>query len=98
MGCEKEVQARSQEALVIRPELIIDPGDPSGRFTYWPERLAEGSDVLRRTRLTATAKVIDVRDLAGWNVTGAEQRLTGVNDASGRSRGWVTCVEEMTNH
>ena len=32
--------------LIIRPGLIVGPQDPSGRFTYWPERIAEGGEVL----------------------------------------------------
>jgi len=83
VGCEQQVQARAREALVIRPGLIIGPGDPSGRFSYWPERLAEGGDVLAPESPDRGTQAIDVRDLAAWIVTCAEQRLTGVYDATG---------------
>ena len=30
----------------LRPGLIVGPGDPTGRYTHWPVRMAEGGDVL----------------------------------------------------
>ncbi len=83
VACEQDVQARAREALVIRPGLIVGPGDPSGRFGYWPERLAEGGDVLAPESPDRGTQAIDVRDLAAWIVTCAEQHLTGVYDATG---------------
>jgi 2'-hydroxyisoflavone reductase len=83
VACEQDVQQRAPEWLVVRPGLIVGPGDPSGRFTYWSERLAEGGDVLAPESPDRGTQAIDVRDLAAWIVTGAEQRLTGVYDATG---------------
>ena len=31
---------------MIRPTLIVGPGDDTDRFTYWPVRLSRGGDVL----------------------------------------------------
>ena len=83
VGCEQAVQARAREWLVVRPGLIVGPGDPSGRFSYWVARLAEGGDVLAPESPDRGTQAIDVRDLAAWIVTGAEKGLTGVYDASG---------------
>jgi len=69
--------------VVIRPGLIIGPGDPSGRFTYWPNRLADGGEVLAPGSPDERVQVIDVRDLASWIVDAAERRLTGVFDGCG---------------
>jgi 2'-hydroxyisoflavone reductase len=96
VACEQDVRARAREALIIRPGLIIGPGDPSGRFTYWPERLAEGGDVLAPESPDRDTQAIDVRDLAAWIVTGAENRLTGVFDASGRVQRLGDLVDEVT--
>ncbi len=74
VGCEQDVQARARRALIVRPGLIVGPGDPSGRFSYWPERLAEGGDVLAPESPDRPAQVIDVRDLASWIVTCSENR------------------------
>ncbi len=83
VACEQDVLARAREALVVRPGLIIGPGDPSGRFTYWPERLADYGEVLAPDSPDRNTQAIDVRDLAAWIVTCAEKQLTGVYDASG---------------
>ena len=83
VGCEQIVTAGAASSVVIRPGLIIGPGDPSGRFTYWPNRLADGGEVLAPGSPDEQVQVIDVRDLALWIVDAAERRLTGVFDGCG---------------
>ena len=95
VACEQDVLARAREALVIRPGLIVGPGDPSGRFAYWPDRLAEGADVLAPESPDRDTQCIDVRDLAAWIVTCGEQRLTGVYDATGRAVRLGDLVDEV---
>lgn len=34
------------KALIIRPGLIVGPGDESDRFTYWPVRIDRGGEIL----------------------------------------------------
>ena len=41
VACEQLVRDGAASATVIRPGLIVGPGDPTGRFTYWPARLAD---------------------------------------------------------
>src|SRR5512133_224439 len=44
---EKEAErAFPGHATVIRPGLIVGPGDYSDRFTYWPVRVEKGGEVL----------------------------------------------------
>jgi 2'-hydroxyisoflavone reductase len=81
--CEEVVRERFPDAFVPRPGLIVGPWDPTGRFTYWPERLAEGGRVLAPAPPEADAQVIDARDLAGWIVRAAEDTLAGTFDAVG---------------
>lgn len=80
VGCEQIVVDGAASSVVIRPGLIIGPGDPSGRFSYWPNRLADGGEVLAPGNPDDRVQVIDVRDLAAWIVDAAERRLTGVYD------------------
>src|SRR5581483_4960003 len=75
--CEEVVRSRFPDAFVVRPGLIVGPWDPTGRFTYWPERFLDTGPVLAPAPDDAAAQVIDVRDLAEWIVAGAEQRLAG---------------------
>ena len=82
VACEDIVRAGAASSAVIRPGLIAGPGDPSGRFTYWPVRLAEPGPVLAPPA-DDVVQTIDVRDLASWVVTAAEERRDGVFDGVG---------------
>jgi 2'-hydroxyisoflavone reductase len=68
---------------VIRPGLIVGPGDETDRFTYWPVRLARGGEVLAPGDGGDPAQIIDARDLAEWTIRMAEQRVFGVLNATG---------------
>ena len=68
--CEEAVRGCfSDRALVVRPGLIVGPHDPTGRFTYWPHRVARGGDVLAPGPSDRPTQFIDVRDLAEWTLT-----------------------------
>jgi 2'-hydroxyisoflavone reductase len=81
--CENAVRERFPDAFIPRPGLIVGPWDPTGRFTYWPTRFAAGGRVLAPLPADADAQVIDARDLAGWIVNAAEERLAGTYNAIG---------------
>ena len=55
-------------SLVIRPGLIVGPNDVTDRFTYWPQRVAQGGLVLAPGSPDWVTQVIDVRDLAEWTI------------------------------
>ncbi len=84
VACEETVREGATSATVVRPGLIVGPGDLTGRFSYWPARLADGGEVLAPGAPTDPVQVIDVRDLAAWIVTLAEQRVVGDFDGVGR--------------
>src|SRR5437016_6177175 len=54
------------KALIIRPGLIVGPGDESDRFTYWPVRVARGGEVLAPGTPHDPVPFIHARDLAEW--------------------------------
>lgn len=83
VACERVVAEGAASSMVVRPGLIAGPGDPTGRFTYWPSRLAEGGEVLAPGRHGDAVQVVDVRDLAAWIVGACERRTTGVLDGVG---------------
>lgn len=86
VACEQAVRAGAASWTVVRPGLIVGPGDPTGRFTYWPARLGEadpGEEVLAPGRPEDHTQVIDVRDLAAWIVGVAQTRTTGDFDGVG---------------
>jgi 2'-hydroxyisoflavone reductase len=85
--CEQEVEsAMPGKALIIRPGLIVGPFDPTDRFTYWPERLARGGEVLAPGRRERPVQFIDARDLADWIIRMVEARQTGTFNATGPER------------
>jgi 2'-hydroxyisoflavone reductase len=67
----------------VRAGLILGPHDYDMRFRYWLTRIARGGEVLAPGDPEALAQAIDVRDLAAWVLSCAEQRLTGVYNATG---------------
>ena len=79
----------------VRPGLIVGPYDPTGRFTYWPHRVARGGEVLAPAPAEEPTQIIDVRDLGDWIVSLCERRVGGVFNAAhpGVSRGQLleTC-------
>jgi 2'-hydroxyisoflavone reductase len=82
--CEREVEAAfAGRCAIVRPGLIVGPYDPTNRFTYWPDRIARGGEVLAPGQPENLTQVIDARDLANWLVTLAERKTTGVYNATG---------------
>jgi 2'-hydroxyisoflavone reductase len=71
------------KALIIRPGLIVGPGDESDRFTYWPVRVERGGEVLTPGNPGDPVQFIDARDLAEWTIRMAEQGTVGVFNATG---------------
>jgi 2'-hydroxyisoflavone reductase len=71
---------------VIRPGLIVGPGDETDRFTYWPVRLARGGEVAAPGDGSDPVQFIDARDLAEWTIRMAEARAFGVYNATGPAR------------
>ena len=86
LKAESERQAQKYfdgRTAVVRPGLIVGPGDESDRFTYWPVRIARGGDVLAPGDPTDPVQLIDARDLAEWVIRLAEDGTTGVFNATG---------------
>jgi 2'-hydroxyisoflavone reductase len=82
--CEDEVHAVfGPRAILLRPGLIVGPFDPTGRFTYWVQRVARGGAVLAPPAPEYPVQFIDARDLAGWMVDLLEQGQYGAFNASG---------------
>ena len=70
-------------ATIVRPGLIVGPGDTTDRFTYWPVRLDGGGEVLAPGNPDHANQVIDQRDLTEWIVRLAETGTTGDYNGTG---------------
>jgi 2'-hydroxyisoflavone reductase len=88
---EGEVRrAFGERTTIVRPGLIVGPGDDTDRFTYWPVRIARGSEILAPGNGEVDrVQIIDVRDLCEWCVRLTEQKtfgtFMGVGPQNGRS-------------
>ncbi|HOX25498.1 MAG TPA: twin-arginine translocation signal domain-containing protein [Candidatus Krumholzibacteria bacterium] len=81
--CEQAAErAMPGRTCSIRPGLIVGPLDRSGRFTYWPVRVAKGGEVLAPDGPGVPTEIIDVRDLAEFIVHCAERNICGVFNAT----------------
>jgi 2'-hydroxyisoflavone reductase len=90
---EGELRAAfGDRATIVRPGLIVGPGDETDRFSYWPVRIERGGEILvpggpEESRV----QVIDVRDLCEWAVRLCEDRtygtFMGIGPENGRSFG-----------
>jgi len=86
-----EAEARAAfgaRTTIVRPGLIVGPGDETDRFTYWPVRIERGGDILAPGNSeNDRVQVIDVRDLCEWLVRLCEARTYGTFMAVGPEHG-----------
>jgi len=74
------------KTLIIRPGLIVGPGDETDRFTYWPVRINRGGEVLAPGNSNDPVQFVDARDLAEWTIRMVENRETGIYNAIGPAK------------
>jgi 2'-hydroxyisoflavone reductase len=70
-------------STIVRPGLIVGPGDETNRWGYWPRRLDDGGEVLAPGRPEHANQVIDQRDLTEWLVRLGENGTAGVFNGTG---------------
>ena len=87
-------EAFEDRAFIVRPGLIVGPHDPTGRFTYWPHRIARGGEVLAPGSPDGPVQFVDVRDLGEWIVFGTESGVSGVFNATGETMTFDALLDE----
>ena len=68
---------------IVRPGLLVGPFDPTGRWTWWVQRLKDGGEVLAPGHPGAPVQFIDARDAAGWMLDQAERGTVGAFNLTG---------------
>jgi 2'-hydroxyisoflavone reductase len=82
--CEQVVRdGFGNRALVIRPGLIVGPGDYSDRFTYWVARMGRGGPIAAPDRREMPVQWIDVRDLGEFVIRSIESGVGGDFNVTG---------------
>lgn len=84
VACERVVrEAYGDRATIVRPGLVMGPHDPTNRFTYWADRLAEGGEAIVPARPEQPMQVIDARDLGQFMLRLVEREVAGTFNACG---------------
>lgn len=87
MKATSELAARAafgdNRTIVVRPTLIVGPGDRTDRFPYWVIRLEKGGDVMIPGGPDEVVQYIDVRDLTEWMIRLLEDKAAGTYNAAG---------------
>jgi 2'-hydroxyisoflavone reductase len=92
--CEDAVtDVFGDRAVIIRPGLIVGPHDPTGRFTYWPHRIARGSEFVVPATADGQFQIIDARDLGAWLIGLLERGESGAFNATHPGLTWAELVE-----
>jgi 2'-hydroxyisoflavone reductase len=92
--CEDAVRdVFGERALIVRPGLITGPFDPTGRFTYWPHRIARGGEVLVPDTHDEPMQSIDVRDLGDWIVSSCAAGVGGTFNATHPGFTWPELLD-----
>lgn len=82
--CEQKArQAFPNNLTIARLGLVVGPGDPTDRFTYWPVRVYDGGMVLAPGKPEDPIQCIDARDFAQWTIASLENKLSGVFNVTG---------------
>jgi 2'-hydroxyisoflavone reductase len=93
--CERVVEdVFGARAALVRPGVIVGPGDPKDRYTWWCVRLAAGGTTVAPAPRERPMQLIDVRDLAAWLVVLAETRAGGAFNAAGSPSTLGAILEE----
>ncbi|MEJ0089725.1 MAG: NAD-dependent epimerase/dehydratase family protein [Limisphaerales bacterium] len=87
--CENIVnEIYGSRCTILRPQIVVGPYDHTGRYAYWVQRAAKGGEMLAPGDGSDHLQVIDVRDLAGFVRSVAENNLEGTFNLAGPRLTW----------
>jgi len=82
--CEEEAErAFPGRATIVRPSLIVGPGDTTDRWTYWVVRTHRGGVVAVPGTPKDPMQFIDARDVSEWVIRVCENGTAGIFNAVG---------------
>ncbi len=70
-------------SIIVRPTLIVGPGDRTDRFPYWVARIEKGGEIIIPGASDEVVQYIDVRDLAEWMIRLLENKAAGTYNGAG---------------
>src|SRR5437762_3102942 len=79
VACEQvATEMVGDRLLVIRPGYVLGPHDPTHRFTYWVERVAEGRSPMAGPDADQPLQGVDARDLGAFTASQMEKGTVDV--------------------
>jgi 2'-hydroxyisoflavone reductase len=96
-ACERVVEdVFGERGALVRAGVIVGPGDPRDRYTWWCTRLAAGGTTVAPAPPERPMQLLDVRDLGAWLVGLAEAGAGGPFNAAG-PRSTLGAILDETN-
>jgi 2'-hydroxyisoflavone reductase len=94
VACERAASAAyGDRSAVVRPTYVVGPNDHTGRYPWWVRRMARGGHVLAPGAPDAPAQVVDVRDLADFQLGLATGEIAGVFNVVRPTLPWSELLE-----
>ncbi len=94
VACERAArEAYGDRLAVVRPTYVVGPNDHTGRYPWWVRRMARGGQVLAPGAPEDPAQVIDVRDLADFQLGLATGQIAGVFNAVRPTLPWSELLD-----
>jgi 2'-hydroxyisoflavone reductase len=88
--CENIIQqVYAERCTLLRPQIVVGPHDPSGRYSHWVQRAVRGGDMLAPGDGSDHVQFIDVRDFARFTRDVIEKDLGGVFNLAGLRFTWA---------
>jgi 2'-hydroxyisoflavone reductase len=78
----------ADRVTIVRPSYVVGPYDPTGRFTWWVDRLARGGPILCPGPADSPMQLIDARDQGAWVVRLIESGTTGAFHSASPAPPW----------
>jgi 2'-hydroxyisoflavone reductase len=94
--CEAEAEKHwPGRVLQVRAGQLVGPFDYTDRLPYWVQRVTEGGDILVPGRPERPVQMIDVKDIASWVFTMAENKNAGAFNVTGPE--YELTMQELLN-
>jgi len=96
VACEDIVQeVYGDRGTLLRPQIVVGPHDPRGRYAHWVQRVLLGGEMLAPGDGSDHVQFIDVRDLARFGRLVIENDLGGVFNLAGRRLTWAEFMKVL---
>lgn len=82
-------------AVLLRPQIVVGPHDPTNRLTHWLQRASLGGEMLAPGDGSDHLQFIDVRDVARFVVRVIEQGLAGPFNMAGPRFTWARFMQHI---